>query len=344
LWPEHAEGNEAWPGEVDELMKTVSRFARLLRLSLLVLLVVVIACGALFYLQPLWVADQVIRWRLQEHGVKSHYVEVGGYRVHYLEALPRGGGGGTPLVLIHGLGSRAEDWGPMIPGLAAAGFHVYAPDLLGYGRSPRPNVDYSIGLQEGLVVRFMQTMRLSTADVGGWSMGGWVAAKLALDHPELVQRLVIYDSAGIYFPATFDASLFIPADEGELFRLTEMLDPNPKHLPPFVARAAIRKLQRNGWIIRRAVGSMTNGRDLLDFRLAGLDRPTLIVWGSKDVLIPLSVGETMHRLIPHSSIDVIQGCGHLAPGQCANAALEGTVDFLNAPQPVDGIERILSGH
>jgi pimeloyl-ACP methyl ester carboxylesterase len=318
LWTERAEGSEALPGEVDALMKTVSRFARLLQLSLLVLLVVVISCGAVFYVQPLWVADQVVRWRLREHGVKSHYVEVGGYRVHYLEALPRGKGAGTPLVLIHG--------------------------LLGYGRSPRPNVDYSIGLQEGLVVQFMQTMHVSTADVGGWSMGGWVATKLALDHPELVQRLVIYDSAGIYFPATFDASLFIPADEAGLFHLTEMLDPNPKHLPPFVARAAIRKLQRNGWIIRRAVGSMANGRDLLDFRLAGLDRPTLIVWGSKDVLIPLSVGETMHRLIPHSSIDVIQGCGHLAPGQCANAALEGTVDFLKAPQPVDGVGRTLPEH
>ncbi|HEX4649879.1 MAG TPA: alpha/beta fold hydrolase [Granulicella sp.] len=330
--------------EGDALMKTVSRFALLLKLSLLFLLVVAISCGAVFYLRPLWVADQMVRLRLWDHGVKSHYAEVGGYRVHYLEALPRGGGAGTPLVLIHGLGARAEDWGPMIPGLAAAGFHVYAPDLLGYGRSPRPNVDYSIRLEEGLVVEFMQKMHLATADVGGWSMGGWVAAKLALDHPERVQRLVLYDSAGIYFPATFDASLFIPGDEAALFHLTEMLDPNPRHLPPFVARAAIRKLQRNGWIIRRAMVSMANGRDLLDFRLAGLDRPTLIVWGSKDVLIPLSVGESMHRLIPHSSMDVIEGCGHLAPGQCANAALEGTVDFLKAPRAIEGAELTLPGH
>jgi pimeloyl-ACP methyl ester carboxylesterase len=325
-------------------MKTVSRFAPLLKCSLLVLLVTAFLCAAVFYLQPLWVADQLLRLRRWEHGVKSHYVEVDGYRVHYLEAQPKGGGAGTPLVLVHGLGSRGEDWGPMIPGLAAAGFHVYVPDLLGYGRSARPNVDYSIGLEEKLVVDFMQTMRVPNADVGGWSMGGWVAAKLALDHPELVQRLVLYDSAGIYFPATFDASLFVPADAAQLFHLTEMLDPNPKHLPPFVARAAIRKLTRNGWIIRRAVGSMTNGRDLLDFRLGELARPTLIVWGSKDVLIPLSVGRTMQRLIPHASMDVIEGCGHLAPGQCANSVLAGTVDFLKAPRPFAGVERVLPGH
>jgi pimeloyl-ACP methyl ester carboxylesterase len=194
------------------------------------------------------------------------------------------------------------------------------------------------------VVQFMQTMQVANADVGGWSMGGWIAAKLALDHPDLVNRLVLYDSAGIYFPPTFDASLFIPADEAGLFHLTEMLDPNPQHFPPFVARDVVKKLQGNGWIVRRAVGSMVDGRDLLDFRLARLNRPTLIVWGSKDVLIPLSVGETMHRLIPHSSLDVIQGCGHLAPRQCTHSALTGTVDFLNALQPLEGIERTLPGN
>jgi pimeloyl-ACP methyl ester carboxylesterase len=315
-----------------------------LKCLLLALLVTAILCGVVFYLQPLWVADQLLRLRLWEHGVKSHYVAVDGYRVHYLEAQPKGGAG-IPLVLVHGLGSRGEDWGPMIPGLAAAGFHVYVPDLLGYGRSVRPNVDYSINLEEKLVVDFMETMHLPNADVGGWSMGGWVAAKLALDHPELVQRLVLYDSAGIYFPAPVDvSSLFVPADASALFHLTEMLDPNPKHLPPFVARAAIRKLQRNGWVVRRAVASMTNGRDLLDFRLGELDRPTLIVWGSKDALIPLSVGETMQRLIPHASMDVIEGCGHLAPGQCANSALAGTVEFLQAPRPLAGVARTLPGH
>ncbi len=62
------------------------------------------------------------------------------------------------------------------------------------------------------MTEFMQAVGLTRADVGGWSMGGWIAMKLALDHPELVDRLVVYDSAGIYFPATFGADLFVPAD------------------------------------------------------------------------------------------------------------------------------------
>ena len=86
---------------------------------------------------------------------KSRYVQVDGYKLHYLEARPPHGQAGVPLVLIHGLGGKSEDWSPMIPRLAAAGFHVYAPDLLGYGRSPHPDVDYSIALQVKIVTDFM---------------------------------------------------------------------------------------------------------------------------------------------------------------------------------------------
>lgn len=306
--------------------------------ALAILFVAAIAFAALFYTHPIWVADQVVRVNLWRKGVHSHYVEAGGYQIHYFEAQPSDGSPDRPLLLIHGLGSRGEDWAPLIPRLAAAGFHVYVPDLLGYGRSPKPNVDYSISLQEDLIVQFLQALNLSKLDVGGWSMGGWVAAKLALDHPAMVDRLVLYDSAGIYFPATWEASLFTPTDPSGLIDLTRMLDPNPRPLPPFVARDAIRRLQRGGWVVRRSLQSMTAGRDLLDFRLAQLHTPTLLIWGSRDVLIPPSVAEQMHTLIPNSSLDIIDGCGHLAPGQCPNFVLKSTVDFLRpttTPAPVN---------
>jgi pimeloyl-ACP methyl ester carboxylesterase len=314
-----------------------------LRVLLLLFLAVSLSCVITFYTHPLWVADQIIRLNLWRNGVQSRYAQVGPYRIHYFEAAPPTGSPNRPLVLIHGLGSRGEDWAPLFSRLAAAGFHVYVPDLLGYGRSPQPDVDYSISLQEKLVVQFLQTLSLNKTDLGGWSMGGWVAAKLTLDHPELVTRLVLYDSAGIYFPATFDATLFTPTDPAALFHLTEMLDPNPHHLPSFIARAAIERLHAHGWIVQRSLQSITAGRDLLDFRLAQLHTPTLIVWGSKDVLIPLSAAEQMHTLIPNSSLDILDGCGHLAAAQCPNSALKATVDFLTPATPPAPINQTLPG-
>jgi pimeloyl-ACP methyl ester carboxylesterase len=304
-----------------------------------VLVVVLVAAGLIFYRYPLWVADQQLRFHLWREGVKSEYVEAGGYRLHYFEAAPAGGGGGTPLVLVHGLGARGEDWSAMIPAFAARGFHVYVPDLLGYGRSPRPDVDYSISLEEQTVVQFMQAMHVPRADVGGWSMGGWISMKLALDHPEMVDRLVVYDSAGVYFPATFGPELFTPADVVGVKKLMAILSPKPRPLPDFAAEAALRKLEGNAWVVQRSMSAMTNGKDLLDFRLHGITQPMLIVWGSRDDLIPLSVGEVIHKSVPQSVLNVVEGCGHLAPAECPVPVIEGTVEFLKAEPPMQGGEK-----
>jgi pimeloyl-ACP methyl ester carboxylesterase len=303
------------------------------------LLLVVVAAGLIFYRYPLWVGDQHTRFHLWRRGVKSEYVEAGGYRLHYFEAGPAGGGG-TPLVLVHGLGARGEDWAAMIPALAAQGFHVYVPDLLGYGRSPKPDVSYSISLQEQTVAQFMQAVHVPRADVGGWSMGGWVVMKLALDHPEMVDRLIVYDSAGVYFPATFEADLFTPHDATGVRKLISMLTPNPRNIPNFAAEAMVRKLQRNAWVVNRSTASMINGRDLLDFRLHNISQPMLIVWGAKDELIPLASGETIHRSVPQSVLDIVEGCGHLAPAECAKPVIEGTVEFLRAQPPMRGGENM----
>lgn len=303
------------------------------------LMVMAAAAGGTLYFKPLWVADQQVRFHLWRQDVRSEYVTVNGYRLHYFEALPKAGVADTPLLLIHGLGARGEDWSTLIPELAARGFHVYVPDLLGYGRSQRPDVDYSIALQQETMVGFLDAMHVRKADVGGWSMGGWVAMKLALEHPERVDRLVVYDSAGIYFPATFGAELFTPRDSAGVAKLMGMLTPHPRKLPDFAQKAVLQKLGGNAWVIRRSVAAMTNGRDLMDFRLHELTMPMLVVWGDKDVLIPLYVGRKIHGGVEGSRLAVMEGCGHLAPAECSKPVLASTVEFLRSVPALRGGER-----
>lgn len=300
-----------------------------LRLLAAIVLLVLVA-GAVFYFDPLWVNDQFIRYGLWRAHVRSHYVQVDGNRIHYFEALPPNGSAGEPLVLIHGLGSRGEDWAPLIPSLAAAGFHVYAPDLLGYGRSARPEVNYSVPLEEHVVLDFLQTMHISRADVAGWSMGGWVAAKLTIDQPQLVDRLILYDSAGITFQPTFPRTAFVPTDSASLVYLMSILSPHPAHLPAFVQRATLRHVARGGRIVQQSLDSMESGKDLLDSQLQRITQPTLIVWGTEDRLIPIAVGEIMHNDIPGSVLEGIPGCGHLAPKECPRPVLAATTHFLTA--------------
>jgi len=313
-----------------------------LRIAAAIVLLALIG-GATFYWNPLWVNDQIIRYHLWRAGVHSDYANVSGYRIHYFEAAPPDGSPGTPLLLIHGLGSRGEDWSPMIPSLAAAGFHVYAPDLLGYGRSAKPDVAYSISLEEGVVLGFMHQVGLTHADFDGWSMGGWIAAKIALDHPAMVDRLVLDDSAGLTFQPTFTRTAFVPTDAAGVARLQALLTPHPVALPAFVVRATLRKIASAGKIIQQSMDSMEAGADLLDTRLKDITQPTLVLWGTKDNLIPITVGETMHQDIPNSVFEGIAGCGHLAPGECPKPVLAGTIQFLRAQPPMHAADLTLPG-
>ena len=311
----------------------------------LALILLVVAAAAVFFLHPMWVADHQTRFHLWRSGVRSEYVEVDGLRIHYFEALPPNGDAGTPLLLIHGLGARGEDWSPIIPGLAAAGFHVYVPDLLGYGRSPRPpEGDYSISAQEKLVANFMHAVHADRADVAGWSMGGWVAMKMALVDAPMVNRLILFDAAGVYFPGyTSLDQAFDVTDRAGIDHLFSMLSPNPRPIPAFVARDLARRIHNNVWVVKRSMAAMTSGRDLMDFRLYAIKQPTLVVWGKQDALIPLSAGETIHRGIPGSTMLVVDGCGHLTPAECSKVSLEATVTFLRAEPPIQGGERVVSG-
>ncbi len=314
----------------------------LLKTAGVVVLFAMIA-SAVFYCNPLWVNDQRIRYHLWRSNVHSEYVDAGGHRLHYFEAVPSDGTAGIPLVLVHGLGSRAEDWSPMLPSLTAAGFHVYAPDLLGYGRSARPDVVYSVAVEEGVVVDFMHAVGVERADMDGWSMGGWIVAKLALDHPKMVDRLVLDDSAGIKYEVSIARDSFVPTDPAGLARLMAVLSPHPVTLPPFVVRASLRRIATKGKVIQSSMDSMESGSDLLDARLGNIRQPTLIMWGAEDKLIPIAVGEAMHRGIPNSVFEVVTGCGHLAPSECPKPVLAGTIQFLKSQPPMHGGEQMLAG-
>jgi pimeloyl-ACP methyl ester carboxylesterase len=287
---------------------------------------VALGLGIAAWRNPLWLLDRQIDARLRLHGVRSHFVTVDGYRMHYLV-----GGSGRPLLLVHGLGSRGEDWANLIPQLMAGGNRVYALDLLGYGLSEQPkDKEYSISQEAAMVEGFLDSQHLQRVDLAGWSMGGWIAMRVALEQPERVRRLVLLDSAGLRFKLGFDPALFEPTSLNDLAELEDLLIPHAHRLPRFVAMAMLRKEDHIGWVVRRSVQSMMTGQDLLDGKLGALTMPVLIGWGDKDKLIPISVGYALHAEILQSVLDVYEGCGHLAPDVCIGQVGPSVVDFLNS--------------
>ncbi len=259
-------------------------------------------------------------------GAKSRFTVVDGYRVHYYALGPSNG---PVVVLVHGLGGRAEDWEKLAPQLAMAGYRVYLPDLPGYGQSDKPtDFSYSVSDEAKIVLGFVDALGLKQVDLGGWSMGGWIVQLVAADHPERVRRLILFDSAGLYVKPDWATSLFTPGTAAELDKLDALLMPHPPHVPGFVARDILRTSRKHAWIVHRAMDSMLTGRDTTDKLLPSLKMPVLIVWGEVDQITPLSEGEKIHQLIRQSQWTVISGCGHLAPNECADKIGPVAVDFL----------------
>src|SRR3984957_6300933 len=300
-----------------------------------VLLLAGLGFGILAWRNPLWLVDQQIDARLRLRGVHSEFVTVNGYKMHYLV-----GGSGRPLLLVHGLGSRGSDWANLIPQLIDGGHGVYALDLLGYGLSSQPkDARYSIADEASMVEGFLDSQHLPQVDLAGWSMGGWIAMRVALQQPERVRRLVLLDSAGLRFKLGFDPALFQPASPKDLAALEELLVPHPQPLPGFLAMALLRRGGRIGWVVQRSLQSMMTGQDLVDGELGSLTMPVLIGWGDQDRLIPLDVAYKLHHQILQSVLDVYVDCGHLAPARCSSQVGPSVVNFLNAQPAPMAMER-----
>ncbi len=168
---------------------------------------------------------------------------------------------------------------------------------------------------------------------------------LPLDHPEQVRRLLLFDSAGLYFDPDFDGSLFTPSDRAGLDRLLARIEPDRPNvrIPAWAAHGMLRRMQGSRWIIERSFRSMISGRSVVDFRLSQVHQPVLIVWGTEDKLTPFSQAERLHALMPQSVLYGLRGCGHLAAAECAGAVVPVMLHFLDADPPESPGAAILDG-
>jgi pimeloyl-ACP methyl ester carboxylesterase len=292
---------------------------------LLLLVVLALTAGAGFWLRPVSYFNAVNELRMSFAGAENSSVQVAGYRLHFVVEGPAEG---PPVVLVHGLGGRAEDWRNLAPWLTQAGFRVYMPDLPGFGRSEKPvDFSYSVHDQAEVVVGFLDAMGLKQVDLAGWSMGGGIVQHVAAKHPERVRRLILLDALGINEMPAWDTRLFTPTTPEELEQLDALLLPNPPRIPGFIVRDILRVSNERAWVVRRAIAS-TSTSDATDSLLPQFKMPVLILWDAEDRIFPIGQGEKMHSLVPQSRFAIIHGCGHMAPVNCASQIGPKMVEFV----------------
>jgi len=220
---------------------------------------------------------------------------VGGYEIHAVEF----GSAGTPILLVHGLSGSSRWWYRNVAGLAEE-HRVVIPDLIGFGRTRRPRLRLpTLDAVAEVFVGWMDALELERPHLVGHSMGGQMAIHLAANHPDRVDRLVLVDAAGIPRPLAPAKLLRFAAEVAPLWRWGD-----PRFLP-VIARDALRA---GPWTIAQAIAHIL--RDDVRPLLPRIQAPTLIVWGERDTLVPLSNSWDMRQAIPDSQLAVLRGASH----------------------------------
>jgi pimeloyl-ACP methyl ester carboxylesterase len=281
-------------------------------------------------------------WRSVHWPSHLRAMTVDARRVHLLDI---GTGTGAPIVLLHGLGGRWQNWLENIPRLAQHR-RVVAIDLPGFGRSQMPVEQISIAGYARTVERVCDLLELQMPQIVGNSMGGLVALEFALRHPTLASGLVLVDAACIALNGRnpFRARAALTAFRQAAALLphgvsTALTRPRARHLafagvvrhPTRIAIDMLYELSGEG----HANGSPDALAALTRYdvrgELAQIELPTLVVHGRDDVLIPLADGAALAASIPGAELLVFDDTGHMPMVERPIAFNDALLHFVGAP-------------
>lgn len=250
-------------------------------------------------------------------------VEVQGIATHLFEAGPSTA---PALLYLHGT-SLGNLWLPYHT-LLARDFHVFAPDIPGFGLTERPDwmrdmSDYVLYLRD-----LLKSLELSEAILVGHSLGGWMAAELAVWYPELVQKLVLSNAAGIRVKGSPIANLFAMNPQETVAACFDDLAAAQPLMPAEInADYFVRLYSERTTLASLAWNPHYDPK--LARRLQSLALPTLIIWGENDRLIPAIYGNTLQSLISDAQLVILKGTGHMPMFEQAEIWAHAITDFLH---------------
>lgn len=297
-----------------------------------VLVVLLIAVYALFPRSLLG----FLRNSLRKKGkLTAKSIKVGDLDWPYLEGGPPDG---EPLLLLHGFGGDKDNWAMYAPEIVGK-YRLIAPDLPGFGENIRDiSRDYDMITQAANVRDFLDAMGIEKCHIGGNSMGGFVSLRFALDYPERLISMTLFNNAGV-----------VGANESALQKEAEAgKNPLEIHSPADVKRllafVAHKPMKVPGQFRKIFYEDFAMHRELLDKifwtlvedgmvkplndQLDRVKAPTLIIWGRHDQLIDVSCVNVLEKGIPNAESIVFEDVGHVPMIENPKATAARHLEFL----------------
>lgn len=269
----------------------------------------------------------------------SQFVPLSGMQVHLRDEGPRDDS--VPIVLIHGTSSSLHTWQEWTDSLKAMR-RVIRFDLPGFGLTgPAPDGNYSIEAYERFVTQLLDTLGVKRVVLGGNSLGGWIAWRVTVARPAMVQRLILVDAAGYTFKPKAEPIGFRLARTPGLGLVMQNI------LPRSVVEGSVREVfgdpsrvtpalvDRYFDITRRAGNraalvsrykQMRAATDTAGIRT--IAQPTLVIWGGLDRLIPPENATKFTRDIAVSRLALFDGLGHVPHEEGGAATVAAIKKFL----------------
>jgi 3-oxoadipate enol-lactonase len=273
------------------------------------------------------------RCRRDNDGIKEDVdtmpkIDINGVKLHYEES-----GKGSPIVLVHGMGGTVFDWVMQIPFFSKF-YHVVAVEMRDHGESDKWSRPYDIKMFSEDLAQFVRKLKLGKGVFFGISMGGMIVMQFALDHPDMVEALVLADTQPGLSEETIKTGLEMTSMSQkmtgeELAKATMEFNFTPNFIEdhPDVIERAIKISDA-----RDPSSTFRAAQGLLKFdvrkRLKELRAPTLVANGEDDQVIPLSVAKDLAEHIKGARLLIMSKGRHMSIIEKADEFNKAVLDFL----------------
>jgi pimeloyl-ACP methyl ester carboxylesterase len=218
------------------------------------------------------------------------------------------GGAGSPLLFLHG--ASGASWLPFLQKLSK-NFDVIAPEHPGFGESDTPDWLDTIHDLAYFYLDFIEQQKLDGVHLVASSLGGWIAAELAVRSTQRLASLTLAGSAGLHVAGVEQMDTFLSTDEQRLRNFFYDQDKAKEMIARVLAPEQEDIALKNRTIVAKLVWQPRDHDPHLAKWLHRIDVPTLLLWGDHDRLFPVEHGRAFQQLIPGAKLVVIPECGHV---------------------------------
>jgi 2-hydroxy-6-oxonona-2,4-dienedioate hydrolase len=242
--------------------------------------------------------------------MNEKFITIDGNKIRYLES----GKGNKNIVLIHGLGASAERWEFVIPEFSKY-YRVIVPDLIGFGHSDKPLVDYTTEFFIDFLSKFLNKLEIKKTNIIGSSLGGQITAEFTANNQGIIENLVLVSPSGIMKHSTPALDAYVlaalyPNTEGAK-NAFEMMAGSRQQVDPRIIKDFVKRMKLpNAKMAFMSTLLGLKNAEVITKSLMKITTPSLIIWGEDDPVIPIKYADEFVSSIQDCRFYMMDNCGH----------------------------------